>query len=268
MDLEWAYHLVQPLFFLNRVTMFKLGTANIIKKNLEEIFDSGGIISNYFSLDLVNTEYLRTDFSLILRKTYSNFSRLYFLSKDIDDLKKTLQKVQPVSVVNIPTRDDITLYDEILTVSGYSLYKVYETYYNNNIHGNDIFQEQFAGVEDIERVKYLLYSKLNVYTDHLPDDDDLLKMIKNKQVMVNFENNEICGIFIFSLQGKKCYFNFWVDIGKNGLFLIYNMYNYLKQEDIKYAYLWVDNANKKVIGMHKLMGCKPNGDKDYVYVKF
>lgn len=248
--------------------MFKVGTAKIIEKNLEEIYDSGLIISNYISLDLDNTEYHRTEFSLLIRKSYSNFSRLYFLSKNINDLKNILHKVQPVSVINIPTRSDITIYDELLTASGYNLYKVFETYYNNNIRGFDIFREHFACEEDIERVKYLLYSNLNVYTDHLPNDDDLLKMIQSKQVLVNYENNEICGVFIFSIQGKKCYFNFWVDIGKNGLFLIYNMYNYLKYMDINYAYLWVDNANKKVIGMHKLMGCKPNGDQDYIYVKF
>jgi hypothetical protein len=247
--------------------MFCIGDSKKVEKYLEEIYDSGVKLSNYFSLDLDDVEYHKTEFSLVIRKTFSNFSRLYFLTMNIDDLKEILNKVPPVSVINIPTRDSIKIFDDILTASGFSIFRIYETYFNNEIKGNDVFVDQFARKEDFERVKYLLYSKLNVYADHLPNDNDLLEMIQNKRVLVNFESGEICGIFIFTLQGKKCYFNFWVDIGGNGLFLIFNMYNFLKQHNLTYSYLWVDIKNHKLKRIHELFGCKATGIKDYIYIK-
>jgi len=247
--------------------MFKKEKAEIVEEFIEEIYDKGTVLSNYFTLDLDDIEYFKTEFSIVLRKTFTGFARLYFLTNNIEDLKLVLNQIEGTSVVNIPTKDDIKEFDNVMTSSGFSLFKIYEVYVNNESRGNDVFVDQFAKHEDFESVKHLLYSELDIFADHLPNDDELVQMIRNKQVLVNYENDIIAGVFIFSLHGKKCYFNYWVDTSKNGLFLIFNMYNFLKQKDITYAYLWVNTKNEKVKKIHKLFGCQPNNTKDYIYIK-
>ncbi len=247
--------------------MFQKGQTEIVEEYIEEIYDNKVKLSNYYSLDLGDIEYFKTDNSIVLRKSFPDFSRLYFLTDDPDDLKNILRDVEGTNVINIPSKNDISDFDEVMTNSGFELFRVYETYYNDNTKGNDLFVEQFAGVDDIETVKTLLYNNLNIYSDHLPSDRDLMEMIKNKQVLVNYENDKICGILIFTIQATKCYLNFWVDIGKNGLFLMFNIYNFLAKRGIKYSYLWVNTENEKVKAIHKLFGSKPGGTKDFIYIK-
>lgn len=247
--------------------MFQKATLVIIEEYIEEIYDNGILLSNYFNLDLNDVEFCKTEFSIVLKKQSTNFCRIYFLTSNIDDLKDLLFKIDGVQVINFPTVQDIKEFNQLMIDSGFNLFRTYEIYSNNQIRGNDIFVNQFANESNFSRVKFLLYTELNEYTDHLPNDICLMSMISNNQVLVNYENGEICGIFIFSIDGKKCYFNFWVDKGKNGLFLIYNMYNYLKLKNIPYSYLWVNTNNEKVKKIHKLFGSHPNGTRDYIYMK-
>jgi hypothetical protein len=239
----------------------------IIENYIEEIDDKGAELSNYVSINLNDTECCKTENSVVIQKFDLNFTRLYFLTNNKYDLENILKKVKGKCVINYPTAGDIASFNAAMTSSGFKLYKIYNSYYNNGFRGNNVFVEQFAEPEDFSRVKYLLYNRLDVYADHLPDDSELLETIQNRQVLVNFDRRGICGIFIFKPEGKKCYFNFWVDTGSNGLFLLFNMFAYLKQKDIQHSYLWVDSENEKVKRIHELFGCKLGSVKDYIYIK-
>jgi len=247
--------------------MFQTSTPDIIEDLIEEIYDKGIVLSNYYNLNLEDVSFYKTEFSIVIKKSFDTFSRIYFMTHDIEDLKQVLSSIEGAQVINFPTVQDNSIINNLMHSCGYTSYKVYEIYSNNFNKGNDTFVDQFATEKDLDRVKFLLYKELDVYSDHLPNDHDLLEMIRNKQVLVNYEDEKICGVFIFSIQGKKCYFNFWVDTSKNGLFLLFNMHNYLKLKEITYSYLWVNTQNEKVIKIHKLFGCKPNGSMDYIYTK-
>lgn len=247
--------------------MFQKATTKVLEEYIEEIYDNGIKLSNYFNVDLTDVEFYKTEFSIILKKSFVSFSRVYFLTCDLEDLKKVLMSINDAQVINFPTHGESAIFENVMISCGYDFYKVYEKYINKQIRGNDDFVRQFALELDFYRIKELLYSELNEYSDYLPNDDKLLMIIKNKQVLVNYEAGEICGIFIFSIQDSRCYFNFWVDKGKNGLFLIYNMYNYLKEMKISYSYLWADSKNEKVKKIHKLFGSIPSGGKNIIYTK-
>ena len=247
--------------------MFNSAQEDVIEEYIEEVFDSGIVLSNYFNKSLNNIEFYKTKTTILLNQKTEHFSRIYFLTSNIDNLIESLSKINTPTVINFPTKQNIEIFDAVMISSGFKKYRVYEMYFSDDIKGNDIFVKQFATLSDFERVKFLLFSSLDHYADHLPNDTELKEMIINENVLVNYENNEISGIFIFTIKGKQCYFNFWVDISKNGLFLLYNMYNYLKELGISYSYLWVNTENNRVLKIHKLFKCRTNGTKDYIYTK-
>ncbi|HEY0045912.1 MAG TPA: hypothetical protein VGB44_04285 [Flavobacterium sp.] len=247
--------------------MFQNADADTIEDLIEEIYDKGIVLSNYFSADLNDARYFKSDDSIVIEKEMQGFSRLYFMTADIDDLASILQNVTTTSVINFPTTGSADDFEKLMNASNFSFYKKYEIYSNEEIKGNDAFVEQYAQESDFEKVKSLLYEHLDVYSDHLPNDEVLMDFITNQQVLVNYLDGEICGVLIFTIQGKnKCYLNFWVDTGKNGLFLLFNIYNLLKEKNISYSYLWVNSQNEKVKRIHKLLGSKPTGTADYIYI--
>ncbi|RZJ65404.1 MAG: hypothetical protein EOO50_13860 [Flavobacterium sp.] len=246
---------------------FRKASVDEIEDGIEEIYDNGVALSNYFNADVDGFEYLKTEKSILLKKDEVGFSRVYFLTNDVGDLTSELSRIETTTVINIPSKDGIAAFEPVLEKSGFKPYRVYEVYENHEFRGNDVFRAEFASGKDLERVKFLLYDQLDTFADHLPSDETIAKFIANNQVLVNYENDEICGIFIFTVQGKKCYFNYWVDLGSNGLFLLLQMYDWLKEQNIAYSYLWVDTQNQKVKRIHTLLGSRPNGTKDYIYTK-
>lgn len=246
---------------------FQAASVDELEDTIEEIYDKGVALSNYFNADVEGFEYVKTDDSILLKKNENGFSRVYFLTNNVNDLASELAKIDTTTVINVPSKEGILNFEPVLESAGFEPYRIYEVYENHEFRGNDVFSAAFASPNDLERVKFLLYDQLDVYADHLPDDHTLAKWIANKQVLANYENGEMCGVFIFTVTGKKCYFNYWVDLGSNGLYLLLQMYNWLKEQGISYSYLWVNTQNHKVKRIHTLLGSKPNGTKDYIYTK-
>jgi hypothetical protein len=106
------------------------------------------------------------------------------------------------------------------------------------------------------------------YTGHLPSKRELEEMIANQQVMIDkFSDGRVCGVNIHTITGVTGYGNAWVDKGEHAVELLLDMYNEMIDKGVKRHVFWVNDANIGVAKMHIKMGAKPDGLKDYTYIK-
>ena len=126
----------------------------------------------------------------------------------------------------------------------------------------------FAANVYVECILKLIYNgEFSFYTDYLPTREEIVNMISNRQVVVNKCDNKVLGVIIYTIEGRKCYLNLWMDYSGEGLFLLFDIYNIMVEKSLKYAYFWVNSTNKKVIKIHKLTGATPDGVSDYTFLK-
>jgi len=225
------------------------------------------ILSNYFPSDSNDYEYFKTKKSIILRKRYPTFHRIYFMTLDIKEIELILVNLKGRNAINIPSKGEISDLKTLMTSCGYDLIGVYERFFNPKTESKKGFMASYAGPDHFSVIKSMMYANFNAITDWLPDDDILKTMICNKQVIINMKNNEILGFLVFTFIGKKCYLNCWYDTCGEGLSLLFNVYSLMKNNNISYSYFWVNSMNTNVKKIHTLLGSKPDGLKDYTFFR-
>lgn len=245
------------------------------------------LFSNYFGLDKsLSYDSFVSDYSYIIRKREANFYRLYFLSVCICDLSSILSSLDDeVYVINIPTKVLDNDLSATIVSSGFSLYKTYSRYLNKELEtgkrtlysiindedkwlSNGYSLCEKATQSDIVDINNLLHSTFDVYTDYLPSDNKLAQMISDGEAYVNrTPSGEVSGVIIAIYTGKMCYQNFWIDKERLGLYLMKNLYHRMLIENIRFTNIWIDDTNKHVIKLHKMLGSLPDGLKDYTFIK-
>jgi len=228
------------------------------------------VLSNYYG---VNNEdaceiYLGND-SVAIRKREFDFYRIFLLTADLEEANWLLQNLgDDRYIINIPSKKPITGWNRLLNESGFEPIGIYNRYYNTNLKIRKSACGDFATMKDLESVDRILKTNFSLYTDHLPTQKQLTTMIDNNQVLVSKdEAGEVKGTLIYTLHGKKCYFNIWIDFSGKGLFLLYKAYNIAVEQGIQYVYFWVNSTNTDVIRLHQMMGTQPDGLVDYSFMK-
>lgn len=246
-------------------------TAVEIKNVVTNFKDSHRILfSNYYGVnEQENFEILKLDRSILIRKKEHDFYRLFLLSADEKELVNILRALQEDTyVLNIPTKKGVEDWQNLLTLSGFSFLAKYDRYFNKHIEYRESEVGTYAAEKDALEIMNLLYADdFSIYTDYLPTRERLSQMIRNKQVLVNNVDGHILGVLIYTIEGKKCYLNIWIDRSKDGLFLLFDAYNIMVKKGIDLAYFWVKSTNKKIIKLHKLTGAVSDGLSDYSYIK-
>lgn len=243
-------------------------------------------LSNYFGVSReYDYELYFSASSLIVKQINGQFSRLYFMSRDVNDLSGLLNSLDDCTYVfNIPSKNGLEVWSPLLNKIPFELYGKYYRYYNKGIvSANSLLHsianedaiieaEGFklckpADVSDFEAIKKMLFDTFDIYTDHLPSDSQLMKMIEEKRIFVNRRPDDgICGLAAFETTGKKCYQNFWVDNNELGLYLMRGIYEQMIENNISITDFWVADWNKSVIKLHKMLGAVPDGMIDVTYI--
>ena len=251
--------------------MFSIIDKSLLKTKIDYFLSQKLTFSNYYGIDLTDVECMEGLETLILKKNYEGYSRIYFLSNNSDQLIMLLSLLSANDIINIPSKTGIsTDLQNILNKSGYLLYDTYMRLYNHNNKRHGKFIENFALIEDVPAIYNLIYSNFVPFTDHLPSRNELTEMVKNKQIFVNRQNNEITGVLGVEYGTSICYLSLLIDITehRNGLFLLFNFFGYMASININKTYLWINCNNLKVIKMYQLMGYKEDGLKDFTFTKF
>lgn len=267
--------------------------VQFIKFNLQEVTSivasfrgkNRPLFSNYYGLsDDVECELYQSNNTVLIRKKEYEAYRLFLLTSDEDDLRQLLNKINDgFYVMNIPTREPITERIEMFKECGFELVAEYNRYYNKSITEgykklsklaasltNDDNYELVCNAQENEilQIWNLLNDTFDLYTDHIPNTDELTNMVKQKHVFVNkTSDGEIFGVHIFTPTNHICYGNAWVDKKGFGILLSKNMYQYALEHDIKTINYWIRKGNNQVIKYHKMLGAVPDGLSDFSFIK-
>ena len=219
---------------------------SIFKRNRKPFF-----YNFYGATDGYRYDFVESNDSILVRKNEDGFFRLYVCSVDSNDLVYYLSQLDKEKyVINIPTKSQMDDWNKLLIESGFHFYARYDRYYNTNVEYRESEIGVYAQLEDVDDIMKLIGNdEFSIYTDYLPTAAEVMKMIENRQVIVNKSENKVLGVIIYTIEGRKCYLNLWIDRSGEGLYLLFDVYNYMAENGLKYAYFWIRSTNKKVIKM-------------------
>ena len=187
------------------------------------------------------------------------------------ELADMLKSLDTEYVINIPSKKGIDNWCGLLEKSGFEHFATYSHYLNlavPDMKKRPTSTGAFAKLDELQQIYDLLYRSFTTYASHLPSKEELREMISNNRMFVDHDNNgNVCGVNIFTITGTNAYGNAWVDEGERGLDIFIDMFNLFIDKGVKRFTFWVNDRNNKVIKMHKIMGAKPDGLKDYTYIK-
>ena len=250
--------------------VFENISGNLLMSKVTALKGKGQVVfANYYGLnDTDDCQYYETSKSIFIRKPERDYYRFYIVTTDKNETYCVIGELEKNKyVLNIPCKGDITIQKDFVNNAGFCLLGAYNRYYNNHIINRECEKEEYAEIDDLMDIKDLLYDTFSFYTVHLPLESELKMMIQNKGIVVNrFANGKVGGVVIHTIEGKKAYINAWIDKTGNGLKLMYQTYNIIERQGIKYAYLWINAQNRNVIILHKMMGAKPDGLVDYTFI--
>lgn len=127
----------------------------------------------------------------------------------------------------------------------------------------------FLGIQYAEQLNDMIHTVFDETDGHFFDFEELKWRMKNKKVVGYVEDGRIISFFIYSYEGKKFYGNFAYNGGDPSLAV--SMFVKGAQTALKdgctYGYSWIDETNDKSLRFAQLKGYKPDGVKDYIYVK-
>jgi len=250
--------------------IFQNTTPKEIQVASSELMKKGRLaFNNYYGVnENDNCEIFSADNTLLIRKKEFHYFRLYVMAIDETELSLLLKKLGEVEyVINIPSKTSIDNWDLLLRNSGFDFLDVYSRFYNKAIPYYPSSIDTFATEDEIEDIASLLYNNFSVYTDHLPTKEEIMGMVAERQIITDHKDGKVCGVMIYTITGNKGYFNAWIDKGENALSLLFKAKNILIENGVKYCYYWIKDTNKPVIKIHTLLGGKPDGLKDYTYIK-
>lgn len=237
------------------------------------------LFSNYFGVQQ-NVEYdvYQGERTVLIRKNEDTFNRLYIITSDLDDLKNLLLILDKGQyVLNIPTKENIKKECALLNDSGFYQIGEYVRLSNIDLRGGyNYLSEMIAPIQNSLEVEYaieddeqaifdLLYVTFDKRVDYLPTHKELKEMIEQNQVLVLRDELPISGVLIYTIIGKKCYENAWVDVTGNGLLLMHKLYELMVENKIVMTNFWVRKDNKPVLLAHKRLGATFDGITDYTF---
>ena len=239
----------------------------------------GGFFTNYFREEMVGPQILTaaTDRSLLLANDEHDFFRLYFFTTDLADLEQILRDVDlPGNVVagyltktadkavdeNVVAAFQQSGFDHIATYRRMITYRLPEQRPNPAL--------EYAIAADVDQLYEGLFQTFNKYTEHLPTKNRLHGYVENRWVIVNRQAGRILGAICFPLQGQRVYYKYLYNLSRNTLDFLRlqnNFYGVMHERGIRAGFLWINQTNAGLAGLHESMGWRFDGLKAYFYLR-
>ncbi|PAF47048.1 hypothetical protein BKH46_04830 [Helicobacter sp. 12S02634-8] len=201
----------------------------------------------------------------VFLKDFENFSKLYFLTPHLCDLKAALDKLDRENIcLEIIQRGALAKELQEVLCAYFAPHSLYEklTISTKNLKlklKNHPYTPQHAQLTDLDYLCQSLKSNFDARFDHLPSPSELTHYITNQQVLIQRDTNgEIIAYCIYQIDGKTSHFNYLLNLKADPFCLIALMESYyaeLKHKGIQHIYLWVDIRNNlRVKNMHTRYG--------------
>ena len=258
-----------------------------IRRAKEAIEGDGSELStNFFIKDDVLEKYIArnelkihvSNKTLLIARTTDRVSRLYFAAVDDDDLAGNLKMFlpfvkRPLTVdiyKNQFNADQFERLEKIFTEVGF---KHYATQFRllkvvNTNRYNAIDPTWFAKEEECDEIMEIIYGSLDYLCDQLPERDEMLQHIKNKEVLVYRRDGVISSVVVGILRPAAAEWKVRVTrpeyrMSEDGLLLRKARDEYTKdvRRQINYA------RKKRLLRIYmNESGAKPDGFENHVFV--
>lgn len=236
-----------------------------IKKIINGIKSEGNPVTTnyYFNIENSDTGYetFVGDGTIIYIKPNVTRKEVTFFTNDIEECKKMLSEMPPDSVIQIVDKTENEEH-EVFRGTGYGLFSIQQRvgskllpydeqvkWYSNQ-RWDRFYDESFVGYateDDLEEIQRLIMDGFDPYDDDFFDDEEMLKLIGDKNVMISRQDGKITTFHIFRIQGKKMYANHVYNTGWGGA--LYSLEKFAVLDSIKrfgviYKYGWIRLTNE------------------------
>ena len=239
--------------------------------NLKMIIDNYFIrdlkFNNYFGVEFYNFEYFSTTKTLVLRKPFDSFYRVYIMSECESDLLSVLSNLDALHVINIPSRKPIIDWDTVLQKANFKCHAVYERLIKKTTEKRGDFVPCYATIDELNEIDQILNSTFSPITAWLPSKVELISLIEQNKILVDRDDIGVSGLLVFLIENKKVYLKAWANVRGIGLSLLLNVFNLMADIGIQNSYLWTNSENKKAKDIYSILDFKPDGLMDYTYLK-
>ena len=177
--------------------------------------------SNFYPGESMDTEYQMTagEKTVVFWRQKEGVFRVYFHAADLEELKVLLKETPEHAVIDYLCREGAAPF-EAIEEGGYHHYA---TYLKRQIQVEaeekvpegkmakllyDMYQPdcaKYAVESDVPQIYELLLENFDLQADHIPSEDDLLQIVKEKEVMIYKIGDKIECFFIYRREGKKLY---------------------------------------------------------------
>jgi len=223
--------------------------------------------NNYFGVEFYNFEYFSTNKTLVLRKPFDSFYRVYIMSECEFDLLSVLSNLDSFHVINIPSRRSIIDWDKVLQKANFKCHAVYERLIKKTTEKRGDFIPCYATIDELNEIDQILNSTFSPITAWLPSKAELISLIQQNKILVDRDDFGVSGLLVFLIENKKVYLKAWANVRGIGLSLLLNVFNLMADIGIQNSYLWTNSENKRAKNIYSILDFMPDGLKDYTYLK-
>ena len=200
---------------------------------------------------------------------HNGFYKFYYLVDSLANLKNLdafFRLINEPIITEIVSKEAIK--SDFFCDIGFKDYKIYSRY--KSTKKNRSFKNvQNATLDDIDEILELINKTFDPLSDYLPNFDELKELILKQAVFVVRLENVVAGVAIYELKQKICYFrlNCVRQDFQNGL-IGYALASAPEQmQEAQVFYAWMHDENSEAIRLNQALGYKPDGLKDYIFIK-
>ena len=129
---------------------------------------------------------------------------------------------------------------------------------------------EYAESRDLTFISNVLKATFNHYSSHLPDDAELEKLSRDKQIIVLRDVDGIVSFIVYKINQNNVNFDQWISVKKDAqssMKIINCFYNKLQSQNYRQVYVWVDVKNNAgVQKFHEFYGYRPDGLRDVFFI--
>lgn len=241
------------------------------------------IFSNFFPGESLDTEYdvLYGQKTVVFWKDKEDVTRVYFHSSKLEELVDLLKKTPNNTVLDYICQEGDEP-AEAIEAGGYKKYAVYvkKQWRAEEVEvvpagGTarllyDMYQPEcgeYAKEQDVLQIYELLLQNFDMKADHIFSKDELIQMVKKKEIMVYKIGAKIESFFIYRREGKKLYCAF--SYNNASADILYSLERRVKEIEyrehgITINYAWFNAENKKALRRNSW---PDTGIRDYIFIK-
>lgn len=129
---------------------------------------------------------------------------------------------------------------------------------------------RLASVEDVKKIQFVFKNVFDPFVSHLPDDEKLKQLIKNKYVYCGILNNDIVAAYCCEKVGSKSLYLYQDavldEFNGSGIGVLMLHYVLGKNNTFEDYNCWIEDKNQISRKMHIKLGFKMDGLKSFIFI--